>query len=88
MKSIILAAAISIAATASVAASTVELGFGWSNGTPWQNGMGWKNGTRWQNGSNRAIPPKRRIVRLCRIGTTTVIIKGKPVKKSVYGPCR
>ncbi len=86
MKAIILAAAISIGATASVAAPTVELGKIW-NGANW-NGQTWK-GNKW-NGDNQASPSKRRIVRgrMCRIGSRIVVINGRPVQKSIYGPCR
>ena len=84
MKSIILAAAISIAATASVAAPTVELGKIW-NGAIW-NGQIW-NGKKW-NGGNRLVPPKQRFVRMCRVGSRIVVINGRPVQKSIYGPCR
>ena len=87
MRMLILATVASIAATASVAAPTAELAASW-NGRKW-NGKIW-NDKKW-NGGNRAVPSKRQnmpIVRLCRIGTTLVVIDGRPVKKPIYGPCR
>ena len=86
-------AAVILAATTSsptlASNEDVQLGMGWQNGTSWRNGMRWQNGTG-SNGNSEASPPKRRIVRgrMCRIGSRIVVINGRPVQKSIYGPCR
>ena len=82
---LILAATTSSPALAST--ENVQLGMGWQNGTSWRNGMRWQNGAG-SKGSNRLAPPKRRFVRMCRTGSRFVIIDGRPVQKSIYGPCR
>jgi len=61
------------------ATPTINVGRVW-NGARW-------NGKVW-NGSNRANPPKRRIVRRCQIGSAFVVIDGQQVRKPIYGPCR
>ncbi len=94
MKTLILATAV-VASTFvfTVPASTAWAGFiiggnGFVTGGNGFNsrGNGWKSGK--SNGGVRLVPPKRGIVRLCRIGTRIVMIDGQPVKKPIYGPCR